>query len=622
MARGAELVIRIITDATQAASGIDKATGSFDKFEAGMKSLAIPAAAVATGVVAIGAASVNAASDVQQSMGAIDAVFGDSAGQIKEWARGASEAVGLSTAEYGQFASVIGAQLKNLGVPFDQVAGGTDELIRLGADLAATYGGTTQQAVDALGSALRGEADPAERYGLALNATRVNAELAAQGLSGLEGEALTAAKAQAIMSMATEQAGGAVGQFGREADTVAGQTQRMQAQWTDASAALGEALLPYITQAASALAGLAKWVQQNSAWLVPLIAGIGALAAAVLVVNGALIAYRAAQAAAAIATGIWTAVQSAASAAALGTRLGLIALAAGQVAVTVAQKAAAAAQWALNAAMSANPIGIIIAAVAALVAGFIYLWNTNEDFRNFFITVWENIASFFKTVWEGALQVVAAVVQWFQEAWANVARVFQTVWDVAVAIVMAYFNVWFNIIKTIVDGIRAVVTAVANFFRDAWNNAVNGVAVIINRLQSIFTSVMNAILAPINWVVDAFNNVVGAIKNVINWLGKIKIPDVFGAIGDFLGGGGGARSMAAPAAAGLSAFSAAPMALSAYSGPGVGVLTARAAASGGGTTINVQGGLDSADAIARRIQSLLVGRDRRAHGVTITRSLR
>jgi len=62
--------------------------------------------------------------------------------------------------------------------------------------------------------------------------------------------------------------------------------------------------------------------------------------------------------------------------------------------------------------------------------------------------------------------------------------------------------------------------------------------------------------------------------------------------------------------------------LFAYSGPSAGVLTSRAAAGGGSTTININGGLDSADTIARRIQQLLTQRDRRANGVTITRSAR
>lgn len=59
--------------------------------------------------------------------------------------------------------------------------------------------------------------------------------------------------------------------------------------------------------------------------------------------------------------------------------------------MTLAQKAAAAAQAALNVVMSANPIGLVILAITALVAAFMLLWNNSESFRNFWIGLWENI---------------------------------------------------------------------------------------------------------------------------------------------------------------------------------------------------------------------------------------
>lgn len=63
----------------------------------------------------------------------------------------------------------------------------------------------------------------------------------------------------------------------------------------------------------------------------------------------------------------------------------------GIIATTIAENAAAVAQWALNAAMSANPIALVVAAIAGLVAAFVILWNNSEDFRNFFIEMWEGI---------------------------------------------------------------------------------------------------------------------------------------------------------------------------------------------------------------------------------------
>ena len=57
----------------------------------------------------------------------------------------------------------------------------------------------------------------------------------------------------------------------------------------------------------------------------------------------------------------------------------------------------------LSAAFTANPFGIIITAIAALVAGFLYLWNTSEDFRNFWIGLWDTIKTAAGTVVDGVV---------------------------------------------------------------------------------------------------------------------------------------------------------------------------------------------------------------------------
>lgn len=66
----------------------------------------------------------------------------------------------------------------------------------------------------------------------------------------------------------------------------------------------------------------------------------------------------------------------------------------------LANEGATVAQWLLNAAMNANPIVLIISLIAGLVAGIIYLWNTNEDFRNAIINIWNGIKDAFIAVWD------------------------------------------------------------------------------------------------------------------------------------------------------------------------------------------------------------------------------
>lgn len=75
-------------------------------------------------------------------------------------------------------------------------------------------------------------------------------------------------------------------------------------------------------------------------------------------------------------------------------------------------KAVTAAQTALSAVLNMSPIGIIVMLISALVAAFIYLWNTSDDFRQFWIDLWDNICSFFSDTWE-------AIVDFFTETIPN-----------------------------------------------------------------------------------------------------------------------------------------------------------------------------------------------------------
>lgn len=230
---------------------LDRYAVRFQKAGAGMLA---GAGLAATGLYKAG----QAAADLEQAVGGTAAVFGDTSDKIDAFAKSAAQSMGLSEREFRQSTTSFGGQLKGLGFTLDAAADKSVELTKVAADLAATYGGTTAEAVQALGAALRGEADPAERFNLFLNQTRVNAKAVELGLAATTSQVSANAKAQATLALITEQSADALGQFGREADTAAGAQARMRAELENAVAALGQGVAPIIGDLASGIGGLAS----------------------------------------------------------------------------------------------------------------------------------------------------------------------------------------------------------------------------------------------------------------------------------------------------------------------------------------------------------------------------
>lgn len=245
-----EVRVAVVGDAAQLQRELQKAEGKLAGFgDNAKKSGDILRTALFGGAVLYGAQKlVKAAGDLEQSIGGTAAVFEQAAGPINDFAKGAADLVGLSENAARSLTSRLGASLKGAGLSAEEAAKQSVFLTKTGADLAATLGGNTNDAVSALGSALRGEFDPLERFGIALKASEISAKAVSMGLAESESSVSAYAKGQATLALITERSTFAQGQFAREADTAQGQQQRAAAAMEDASARLGKSLLPVYTQ--------------------------------------------------------------------------------------------------------------------------------------------------------------------------------------------------------------------------------------------------------------------------------------------------------------------------------------------------------------------------------------
>ena len=200
---------------------------------------------------------------------------------------------------------------------------------------------------------------------------------------------------------------------------------------------------------------------------------------------------------------------------------------------------------ALSATMMANPIAIVIAAIAALVAAFIYLWNTNEEFRQFWIRLWNEIKEVAVQVWTAVSQFLVsawngirntAVAVWngirdfFSGLWAGIKTLFTTVvtaistflvgaWNGIRATVMAVWNAISAFLGSVWNGIKSVITNVVNgirtFLQTAWNGIRTIITTVMNAIRTVISTVWNGIRTIISTVLNGIRGTVNSVWNGI-----------------------------------------------------------------------------------------------------------
>jgi len=214
----------------------------------------------------------------------------------------------------------------------------------------------------------------------------------------------------------------------------------------------------------------------------------------------------------------------------------------------LATKAAAAGQWLLNAAMTANPIGLIIAAIAALVAAFVLLWKKSDAFREFWIGLWksikkyagiaiEGISKFFTGAWEKIKEAWSGTRKFFSNLWDGIKNVFSGVskwfgdifscaWTLIKKAFSAYVTFYTGIFKGIIKIFSGIGTSLGKLFKAAWENIKSAFSKVTSFFKDTVTKIINAFKnLPENMKTVGKNLVEGlwnGIKNMTSWV-KDKI---------------------------------------------------------------------------------------------------
>ena len=170
----------------------------------------------------------------------------------------------------------------------------------------------------------------------------------------------------------------------------------------------------------------------------------------------------------------------------------------------------------LSATMMANPIAIVIAAIAALVVAFIYLWNTNEEFRQFWIRLWNEI----KKV---AVQVWTAVSQFLVSAWNGIRNTAVAVWNGIRTVITTVMNGIRTVISTVWNGIRTIISTVLNGIRgtvnSVWNGIRNTISSVVNGIKNTVSGDFNAMWSGIRSTISGiYNTIRDGLGNAVNYI--------------------------------------------------------------------------------------------------------
>jgi hypothetical protein len=253
--------LNLLADVSKFSTGINTAdkeakglSGKMEKYGKRMaKAFALAAAAAGAMAVKIGLEGVQAASDLNEEISKTEVIFGDVAGEIKAFATTADRALGLTQKEALSAASTFATFGKAAGLSGKELSTFSRGATTLASDLASFYNTNADEAITAIGAALRGESEPIRKYGVLLNDATLKAKAMEMGLYDGKGALDLQAKSLAAYQVILDQTKDAQGDFSRTSEGLAAQQKILRAQMENLKTSMGESLLPtmklVITQA-------------------------------------------------------------------------------------------------------------------------------------------------------------------------------------------------------------------------------------------------------------------------------------------------------------------------------------------------------------------------------------
>jgi phage-related protein len=468
------------------------------------------------------AASVKLASDMEENVNKVNVAFKDNATEIQDWSKGTLKSFGIAQLTALEMASLFGDMGTAMGQSTGEASKMSSSLVGLAGDLASFKNIGIEQAQDALKGIFTGEGESLKSLGVIMQDSTLEAYALASGQQKAYKEMTQAEKVALRYAFVMNATKNAQGDFARTSGGAANQMRIFQESLKEIGVSFGNILLPAFTEIITYVNGLIQkfgGLGLETQKMILIVAGVAAAIGPLLIVFGMMIS-------------------------AVGTIMTAVSGMAGALAFLT------------------GPIGLVILALVGLTAGIVYLYNTNEEFRNQVTQVWTTIQDVLlavldtikiglETAWNSMRDSVFAVLENMKimvtEAFSFIFLVINDVlnsvftfmenWgtDILLGITTALTKVWEWIAYVFNDLIKPLWTEALAVLTKLWNEhlkeTVDEILAFVGRIATIALDVYNKFVAPIvgfllKTLVPVFRE---AFKVVLNVLGTF-----FGGLGDIV----------------------------------------------------------------------------------------
>ncbi|UGL61829.1 tape measure protein [Microbacterium phage Franklin22] len=481
-----------------------------NKFSTGMKAaITLASGAIVGGVTKLFSDAITNASDLNEAGTAVQAIFGDATAGIDKWASTAATNLGQSQLEALNAAKSFGVFGQAAGLTNEENAKFSTGLASLASDFASFHNVSPQEAIEAIGAGLRGEAEPLRKFGVLMDDASLKAKAMEMGIYDGNGALDQSQKILAAQALITEQAGAAQGDFARTSDGLANQQRILDASLTDLSATVGQAFLPVMQGILSIAQPIVQFFQENPSLVIALAVALGVLTLAIVAANIAM----------------W--------AMAANPIVLLIMAIVVAVGLLIAAIVWLVLEWDAVSKWIAEVWSGLMSWLEEVINGFVSWWNgVWEGFASWIGQVWEGFVSWIEQVWSGFISWITGVVNgfvswwnslwsgfgnWIADVWRNLTLGVQLIWQGWVnwitGVINGFVGWWNGIWQTVGDTINNVFSGIGSFIGGIWDGIVSGIR-----------SYVNSIIRIVNGLIDGINNIVGTAGDVIGL--NIRIPKI------------------------------------------------------------------------------------------------